>query len=338
MNNNSVATDSKFSGILINKDEQGYHASLQQIDDSVLPEGDVTIKVLYSTLNYKDGLAITGKSPVVRQFPLVPGIDLVGVVEHSDSADFKVGDVVINNGFGVGEKHSGGLAQKARMKSEWLIPLPANFSPKQAMIIGTAGYTAMLSVLALEKNGVTPDKGEILVTGANGGVGSFAISILSKLGYSVVASTGRLDESPYLKSLGANEVIHQETLSSPGKPLAKERWAGVIDSVGSHTLANACASTKYGGTVAACGLAQGMDFPASVAPFILRGVTLAGIDSVMRPIEDRKEAWQRLSDIIEPSVFDDIAQEINLEQAIEAAAKLLDGEIRGRVVVNVQAE
>ncbi|MGY8900615.1 MAG: acrylyl-CoA reductase (NADPH) [Paraglaciecola sp.] len=338
MNNNSVATDSKFSGILINKDEQGYHASLQQIDDSVLPEGDVTIKVLYSTLNYKDGLAITGKSPVVRQFPLVPGIDLVGVVEHSVSADFKVGDVVINNGFGVGEKHSGGLAQKARMKSEWLIPLPANFSPKQAMIIGTAGYTAMLSVLALEKNGVTPDKGEILVTGANGGVGSFAISILSKLGYSVVASTGRLDESPYLKSLGANEVIHRETLSSPGKPLAKERWAGVIDSVGSHTLANACASTKYGGTVAACGLAQGMDFPASVAPFILRGVTLAGIDSVMRPIEDRKEAWQRLSDILEPSVFDDIAQEINLEQAIEAAAKLLDGEIRGRVVVNVQAE
>jgi acrylyl-CoA reductase (NADPH) len=338
MNNNSVATDSKFSGILINKDEQGYHASLQQIDDSVLPEGDVTIKVLYSTLNYKDGLAITGKSPVVRQFPLVPGIDLVGVVEHSDSADFKVGDVVINNGFGVGEKHSGGLAQKARMKSEWLIPLPANFSPKQAMIIGTAGYTAMLSVLALEKNGVTPDKGEILVTGANGGVGSFAISILSKLGYSVVASTGRLDESPYLKSLGANEVIHRETLSSPGKPLAKERWAGVIDSVGSHTLANVCASTKYGGTVAACGLAQGMDFPASVAPFILRGVTLAGIDSVMRPIEDRKEAWQRLSDILEPSVFDDIAQEINLEQAIEAAAKLLDGEIRGRVVVNVQAE
>ncbi|MBJ2138770.1 oxidoreductase [Paraglaciecola chathamensis] len=338
MNNNSVATDSKFSGILINKDEQGYHASLQQIDDSLLPEGDVTIKVLYSTLNYKDGLAITGKSPVVRQFPLVPGIDLVGVVEHSDSADFKVGDVVINNGFGVGEKHSGGLAQKARMKSEWLIPLPANFSPKQAMIIGTAGYTAMLSVLALEKNGVTPDKGEILVTGANGGVGSFAISILSKLGYSVVASTGRLDESPYLKSLGANEVIHRETLSSPGKPLAKERWAGVIDSVGSHTLANACASTKYGGTVAACGLAQGMDFPASVAPFILRGVTLAGIDSVMRPIEDRKEAWQRLSDILEPSVFDDIAQEINLEQAIEAAAKLLDGEIRGRVVVNVQGE
>lgn len=338
MNNNSVATDSKLSGILINKDEQGYHASLQQIDDSVLPEGDVTIKVLYSTLNYKDGLAITGKSPVVRQFPLVPGIDLVGVVEHSDSADFKVGDVVINNGFGVGEKHSGGLAQKARMKSEWLIPLPANFSPKQAMIIGTAGYTAMLSVLALEKNGVTPDKGEILVTGANGGVGSFAISILSKLGYSVVASTGRLDESPYLKSLGANEVIHRETLSSPGKPLAKERWAGVIDSVGSHTLANVCASTKYGGTVAACGLAQGMDFPASVAPFILRGVTLAGIDSVMRPIEDRKEAWQRLSDILEPSVFDDIAQEINLEQAIEAAAKLLDGEIRGRVVVNVQAE
>ncbi|QHJ13949.1 Acrylyl-CoA reductase AcuI [Paraglaciecola mesophila] len=337
MNNNSVATDSTFSGILIDKNEQGYHAGLQQIDDNLLPEGDVTIKVLYSTLNYKDGLAITGKSPVVRQFPLVPGIDLVGVVEHSDSADFNVGDVVINNGFGVGEKHSGGLAQKARMKSEWLIPLPANVSPKQSMVIGTAGYTAMLCVLALEKNGVTPDKGEILVTGANGGVGSFAISILSKLGYTVVASTGRLDESPYLKSLGASEVIHRETLSSPGKPLAKERWAGVIDSVGSHTLANACASTKYGGTVAACGLAQGMDFPASVAPFILRGVTLAGIDSVMRPIADRKEAWQRLSDILEPSVFDDIAQEITLEQVVEAATKLLDGEIRGRLVVNVQA-
>ena len=327
-----------FSGILVNKDEKGYRAALQQIDQSMLPEGDVSINVLYSTLNYKDGLAITGKSPVVRQFPLVPGIDLVGVVEHSDSADFKVGDVVINNGFGVGEKHSGGLAQKARMKSEWLIPLPANFSPKQAMIIGTAGYTAMLCVLALEKNGVIPEKGEVLVTGANGGVGSFAISILAKLGYTVVASTGRLDESSYLKALGANEVIHRDTLSGQGKPLAKERWAGVIDSVGSHTLANACASTKYGGTVAACGLAQGMDFPASVAPFILRGVTLAGIDSVMRSIEDRKEAWQRLSDILEPSVFDDIAQEINLEQVVEAATKLLDGEIRGRVVVNVQGE
>ena len=336
--NTETKAQNTFSGILVNKDEQGYRAALQQIDQSMLPEGDVSINVLYSTLNYKDGLAITGKSPVVRQFPLVPGIDLVGVVEHSDSADFKVGDVVINNGFGVGEKHSGGLAQKARMKSEWLIPLPANFSPKQAMIIGTAGYTAMLCVLALEKNGVTPEKGEVLVTGANGGVGSFAISILAKLGYTVVASTGRLDESPYLKALGANEVIHRDTLSGQGKPLAQERWAGVIDSVGSHTLANACASTKYGGTVAACGLAQGMDLPASVAPFILRGVTLAGIDSVMRPIEDRKEAWQRLSDILEPSVFDDIAQEINLEQVVEAATKLLDGKIRGRVVVNVQGE
>ncbi|WP_205967685.1 MDR family oxidoreductase [Paraglaciecola sp. 20A4] len=338
MMNTATNIETTFKGILINKDEQGYRAELQDINENVLPEGDVTIKVLYSTLNYKDGLAITGKSPVVRHFPLVPGIDLVGVVEHSDSADFNVGDLVINNGFGVGEKHSGGLAQKARMKSEWLIPLPTAFTPKQAMIIGTAGYTAMLCVMALQKNGVTPNKGEILVTGANGGVGSFAITILSKLGYTVVASTGRLDESPYLKALGASEVIHRDTLSSPGKPLAKERWAGVIDSVGSHTLANACASTKYGGTVAACGLAQGMDFPASVAPFILRGITLAGIDSVMRPIEDRKEAWQRLSDILEPSVFDDIAQEINLEQVVEAATKLLDGEIRGRVVVNVQGE
>ena len=327
-----------FKGILINKDEQGYHAALQNIDDNTLPEGDVSVNVLYSTLNYKDGLAITGNAPVVRAFPMIPGIDLVGVVEHSNSSQFNIGDIVIQNGFGVGENHCGGLAQKARLKSEWLIRLPNAFTAKQSMIIGTAGYTAMLSVIALEKNGVTADKGEILVTGANGGVGSFAISILAKLGFTVVASTGRMEEASYLKSLGASDVIHRDTLSNPGKPLTKERWAGVIDSVGSHTLVNACASTKYGGTIAACGLAQGMDFPASVAPFILRGITLAGIDSVMRPIADRKEAWQRLADILEPSVFDDIAKEIKLAEVVETANQLLAGKVRGRVVVDVQAD
>jgi acrylyl-CoA reductase (NADPH) len=327
-----------FKGILINKDEQGYHAALQDIDDSTLPQGDVSVKVLYSTLNYKDGLAITGKAPVVRSFPMIPGIDLVGVVEQSDSSQFKIGDMVIQNGFGVGETHCGGLAQKARLKSEWLIPLPAAFSAKQSMIIGTAGYTAMLCVIALEKNGVTPDKGEILVTGANGGVGSFAISILSKLGYTVVASTGRMEEADYLQSLGASEVIHRDTLSNPGKPMAKERWAGAVDSVGSHTLVNVCASTKYGGTVAACGLAQGMDFPGSVAPFILRGITLAGIDSVMRSIADRKEAWQRLGEILEPDVFDNIAKEIKLDTVVETANQLLAGKVRGRIVVDVQAD
>ncbi|WP_293751608.1 MDR family oxidoreductase [uncultured Paraglaciecola sp.] len=327
-----------FKGIIINKDEQGYHAALQDIDDGTLPQGDVSVKVLYSTLNYKDGLAITGKAPVVRSFPMIPGIDLVGVVEKSDSSQFKVGDMVIQNGFGVGETHCGGLAQKARLKSEWLIPLPAAFSPKQSMIIGTAGYTAMLCVIALEKNGVTPDKGEILVTGANGGVGSFAISILSKLGYTVVASTGRMEEADYLQSLGASEVIHRDTLSNPGKPMAKERWAGAVDSVGSHTLVNVCASTKYGGTVAACGLAQGMDLPGSVAPFILRGITLAGIDSVMRSIADRKEAWQRLGEILEPNVFDNIAKEIKLDTVVETANQLLAGKVRGRIVVDVQAD
>lgn len=327
-----------FKGILINKDEQGYHAALQDIDDNVLPQGDVTVKVLYSTLNYKDGLAITGKAPVVRSFPMIPGIDLVGVVEQSESSQFKVGDRVIQNGFGAGENHCGGLAQKARLKSEWLIPLPNAFTPKQSMIIGTAGYTAMLCVIALEKNGVTPDKGEILVTGANGGVGSFAISILAKLGYTVVASTGRMEEVNYLQSLGATEVIHRDTLSNPGKPMAKERWAGVVDSVGSHTLVNACASTQYGGTVAACGLAQGMDLPGSVAPFILRGITLAGIDSVMRPITDRKEAWKRLGEILKPSVFDSIAEEIKLDTVVATASQLLAGEVRGRIVVDVQTE
>ncbi len=324
-----------FKGILIEKDEQGYRAAVKDIDDSVLPEGDVSVKVLYSTLNYKDALAITGKGPVVRKFPMIPGIDLVGRVEHSDSDKFGVGDTVLLNGFGVGETHCGGLAEKARLKSEWLIPLPDKFTPRQAMAIGTAGYTAMLCVIALEKNGVTPDKGDILVTGANGGVGSFSIAILASLGYRVVASTGRTDQAEYLKNLGAAEVIDRATLSEPGRPLAKEQWAGAIDCAGSHTLANVCASLKYGGTVAACGLAQGMDLPASVAPFILRGVSLVGIDSVMRPLEDRIEAWQRLADILDPSVFDDVSANISLTEAVDVASDLIAGKVQGRVVVEI---
>ncbi len=326
-----------FKGILIEKDDAGYRASVQQIDDSVLPEGDVTIAVDYSTLNYKDALAITGKGPVVRSFPMVPGIDLVGTVEQSDSEKFKPGDKVLLNGFGVGELHCGGLAEKARLKSEWLIPLPEKFSARQAMSIGTAGYTAMLCVMALEKNGVTPDKGKILVTGANGGVGSFAISLLSTLGYSVVASTGRVDESDYLKKLGASEIIDRATLSEAGRPLGKEQWAGAVDTVGSHTLANVCAGLQYNGTVAACGLAQGFDLPVTVMPFILRGVTLAGVDSVMRSLDERITAWNRLADLLNESVFDDISKLITLDDAIATAEDLISGKVRGRVVVNVGA-
>jgi acrylyl-CoA reductase (NADPH) len=324
-----------FKGILIEKDEKGYRAAVDDIDDSVLPDGDVSVKVLYSTINYKDALAITGKAPVVRKFPMIPGIDLVGQVEQSDSDKFDFGDIVLLNGFGVGEVHCGGLAGKARLKSEWLIPLPEGFTPRQAMAIGTAGYTAMLCVIALEKNGVTPDQGDILVTGANGGVGSFSIALLAGLGYRVVASTGRTDQADYLKKLGAAEVIDRATLSEPGRPLAKERWAGAIDCAGSHTLANICASLKYGGTVAACGLAQGMDLPASVAPFILRGISLVGIDSVMRPLEDRVEAWQRLADTLDPSVFDDVSADISLTDAVEVASDLIAGKVRGRVVVKL---
>ncbi|MEL0629701.1 MDR family oxidoreductase [Psychromonas aquatilis] len=324
-----------FNGILIEKDEQGYRSTIQQIDEALLPEGDVTIKVEYSTLNYKDALAITGKGPVVRHFPMIPGIDLVGTVIDSNAKKFQSGDQVLLNGFGVGEVHCGGLAEKARLKSDWLIPLPTAFSARQAMSIGTAGYTAMLCVLALEKHGITADKGDILVTGANGGVGSFAITLLSKLGYRVVASTGRVEEASYLKKLGAAEVIDRAELSEPGRPLAKERWAAAIDSAGSHTLANICASLKYGGVVAACGLAQGMDLPSTVMPFILRGITLAGIDSVMRPTADRIEAWERLATLLDKDVLDDIAQEITLDQAITTANQLITGKVRGRVVVNI---
>lgn len=325
-----------FKGILINKDDNGYRAELADINDSQLPEGDVTVRVSHSTLNYKDGLAITGKGPIVRQFPMVPGVDLAGTVEDSRDPDFKPGDQVLLNGWGVGEGHWGGLAQQARLQGKWLIPLPSAFTPAQAMAIGTAGYTAMLAIMALEKNGVTPDKGEVLVTGANGGVGSFAIVLLAKLGYRVVASTGRVSESEYLTSLGAAEIIDRATLAEPGRPLAKERWAGAIDSVGSHTLANICASTRYWGTVATCGLAQGMDFPASVAPFILRGVTLAGIDSVMRPRQDRIDAWARLARDLDVSLLPLISREIGLSEVIETAHQLMDGQVRGRIVVDTQ--
>jgi acrylyl-CoA reductase (NADPH) len=325
-----------FNGILIDKDDTGYHARLTAIDEAQLPEGDVTVRVSHSTLNYKDALAITNKGPIVRSFPMVPGVDLAGTVAQSSNPDFKPGDQVLLNGWGVGEGHWGGLAQVARLHGKWLIPLPEAFTASQAMAIGTAGYTAMLAVMALEKNGVTPDKGEVLVTGASGGVGSFSIAILAKLGYRVVASTGRAAESDYLMQLGAAQIIDRATLSEPGRPLAKERWAGAIDSVGSHTLANVCASMRYWGTVAACGLAQGMDFPASVAPFILRGVTLAGIDSVMRPRQDRIDAWARLASDLDQQKLALITHEIGLSEAIDTAHRLMEGQVRGRVVVDTQ--
>jgi len=326
-----------FKGIVVEKDAQGYRASLAEIDENRLPAGDVTVRVDYSTLNYKDGLAITGKGPVVRSFPMVPGIDFAGVVEQSDHPGFKPGDTVVLNGWGVGEAHWGGLAQRARVKGDWLIPLPKRFSTRDAMAIGTAGYTAMLCVMALERHGLKAADGPVLVTGANGGVGSVAIALLAKLGYTVTASTGRPGESDYLRRLGATEVIDRKELSEPGKPLQKERWAAAVDSVGSHTLANVCAQLRYNGVVAACGLAQGLDLPASVAPFILRGVSLVGIDSVMRPKADRVAAWERLARDLHGPFLEDIATEIALPQAIDAAAKLMRGEIRGRVVVDVNA-
>ena len=323
--------------LLINKDAAGYTAQLGQIKESQLPEGDVLIKVDYSTLNYKDSLAITGASPVVRSFPMVPGIDLAGTVETSDHADFKAGDKVVLNGFGVGEGHWGGLAQMARVKGDWLVPLPSAFTSKQAMVIGTAGYTAMLCVMALEQHGVTPDQGEVLVTGAAGGVGSVAISLLAKLGYTVVASSGRVEETDYLMSLGASKVMDRNELSEKVRPLAKERWAGAIDVAGSHTLANICASMKYGGTVAACGLAHGYDLPATVMPFILRGVILAGVDSVHRTMADRVVAWARLAKDLNPTHLEAMMTEITLSQALEIAQGQIDGRTRGRFVVNVNA-
>lgn len=325
-------------GLLINKDEEtGYTVSLEDIDEASMPVGDVTVKVDYSTLNYKDSLAITNSSPIVRKFPLVPGIDFAGTVEHSENSDFKPGDKVVLNGWGVGESHWGGLAEKARVKSDWLVPLPTALTSRQAMAIGTAGYTAMLCVLALEKNGVTPDQGEIIVTGAAGGVGSVAISLLSKLGYHVVASTGRPEQADFLKSLGAKDTIDRNELSEKGRPLAKERWAGAVDAVGSHTLANICASTQYGGTVTACGLAQGFDLPATVMPFILRGVKLIGIDSVYSPKADRIEAWNRLASDLDMGHLESIMSEIPLDAVIDTAGKQMEGTVRGRVVVKLSS-
>lgn len=324
-----------FHAVLIEKDGATSRAALTQIDEARLPEGDVTVAVDYSTLNYKDGLAITGKGPVVRAFPMVPGVDLAGRVVESGDARYAPGDAVVLNGWGVGEVHWGGLAQKARLKGDWLVPLPAAFTPRQAMAIGTAGYTAMLCVMALERHGITPDDGEIVVTGAAGGVGSTAVALLSGLGYRVVAVSGRPQEAEYLKGLGAGEVLDRSVLSGPGKPLGKERWAGAIDTVGSHTLANVCAATKYRGLVAACGLAQGMDLPASVAPFILRGITLAGIDSVMCPRAERIAAWSRLARDLDPAKLEAMTTQIGLSEVVEAAGRLMAGEVRGRIVVDV---
>ncbi|MEN3259553.1 MDR family oxidoreductase [Sodalis endosymbiont of Spalangia cameroni] len=325
-----------FNAIVIEKDDAGYRAGLTPLEDAQLPSGDVLVRVDYSTLNYKDGLAITGQGPVVRQFPMVPGIDLAGTVEHSRHAGFRVGDRVLLNGWGVGEKHWGGLAQKARVNGDWLIPLPEGLDARAAMAVGTAGYTAMLSVLALQRQGITPDSGKVLVTGANGGVGSFAIAFLARQGYQVVASTGRLNEAEHLRRLGAAEVIDRAPLSVPGRPLAHEQWAAAVDSVGSHTLANVCAGLRYQGVVTACGLAQGMDFPASVAPFILRGITLVGIDSVMRPEADRREAWQRIAEVVDTPLLDQISREIGLSEVIDTAQALMAGKVRGRIVVNTQ--
>jgi acrylyl-CoA reductase (NADPH) len=323
-----------FRAILVEKTDAGQAARLAEVDESSLPAGDVLVAVQRSTVNYKDALAITGKAPVIRKFPMVPGIDGAGEVLESAHAAFRPGDRVLVNGFGVGENHWGCLAGKARLDGNWLLPVPSAFTAAQAMAIGTAGYTAMLCVMALERHRVAPAQGEVLVTGAAGGVGSVAIALLSKLGFRVVASTGRAAEAPYLTSLGAAEVIDRATLSAPGKPLQKERWAGVVDSVGSQTLANACATTRYGGTVAACGLAGGMDLPATVAPFILRGVTLAGVDSVQAPMPIRREAWQRLARDLDPARLAALTREVGLADAIPTAADLLAGKVRGRVVVD----
>ncbi len=324
-----------FKAILIDKAAQGQHAQVTDLDDDQLPPGTVTVRVAYSTLNYKDALAITGQSPVVRQFPMVPGIDLAGTVERSDHPDWRAGDRVVLNGWGVGERHWGGLAQRARLDGDWLVPLPAGLNERQCMAVGTAGYTAMLCLMALERHGLTPDQGPVLVTGASGGVGSFAVSLLAQAGYSVIAATGRPEEAEYLRALGATEVMARSELSMPDKPLGKERWAAAIDSVGSHTLANVCAGTRPEGLVAACGLAQGMDFPASVAPFILRGVSLLGINSVTQPYTRRVEAWQRLDDVLDRAQLDLITRSIGLSEALEQAQHLLAGQVRGRLVVDV---
>jgi acrylyl-CoA reductase (NADPH) len=324
-----------FRAIRIDKAEKGTTAALTQFDEAELMEGDVTVQVEWSTLNYKDGLALTGKAPVVRRFPMIAGIDFAGTVEQSSHPQWKPGDKVICTGWGLGETHLGAYAEKARVKGDWLVRLPEGMSTRDAMAIGTAGFTAMLAVLALERHGLTPQLGPIVVTGAAGGVGSVAIAVLSKLGYPVIASTGRAAEASYLRALGASEVIDRNELSGPAKPLARERWAGGIDSVGSTTLANILSMTKYGGAIAACGLAAGMDLPTSVAPFILRGVCLLGIDSVMCPIELRKTAWSRLATDLDRTKLTEITHEIRLDQVIAAGGEILAGQVRGRIVVKI---
>lgn len=330
-----------FKAIVLSRENDRFDAKVRELSPDELrantPEANVTVAVEYSTVNYKDALAIANKGPVVRKWPMVAGIDAAGTVLESEDARFAPGDKVVLNGWGVGELHWGGLAQRARFKGDWLLKLPHGLTTRQAMAIGTAGYTAMLCCLALRDDGVRPDSGEVLVTGATGGVGSIAVSILAGWGYRVVASTGKSAEAEYLKSLGAVAVIDRAELAAPGKPLQKERWAGVVDAVGSHTLANACAQTRYGGTVTACGLAQGMDFPATVAPFILRGVRLLGIDSVMCPMPRRQLAWERLAADLDRRKLDAVTKQAGLAEAIGIAADLLAGRVRGRVVIDVNA-
>ncbi|TFZ08594.1 acrylyl-CoA reductase (NADPH) [Ramlibacter humi] len=325
-----------FNALVLDKARE-FSASVREVDDAFLPEGDVTIEVAWSTLNYKDALAITNRSPIVRSWPMVAGIDGAGAVVQSSSPLWRAGDVVLLNGFGVGETHKGCLAQRARLKGEWLVRLPPAFSPRQAMAIGTAGYTAMLCVLALERHGLKPGQGDVLVTGATGGVGSIAVALLSALGHRVVAATGKASEHEFLRGLGAADIIDRAELSAPGKPLQKERWAAVVDAVGSHTLANACAQTRYGGAVTACGLAQGMDLPATVAPFILRGISLLGVDSVMAPMSLREQAWARLARDLDVRKLEAITSEIPLSSAIEQAQRLMAGQVRGRLVVDTAA-
>jgi acrylyl-CoA reductase (NADPH) len=326
---------STFKAIVIEKSDGGQTVALSDFDESKLMEGDVTVAVEWSTVNYKDGLALTGKAPVVRRWPMIAGVDLAGTVESSSHPDWKPGDKVILNGWGLGETHLGAYAQKARVKGDWLVWLPATMSTRDAMAIGTAGYTAMLSVMALESHGLTPMSGPVVVTGAAGGVGSVAVAILSHRGFQVTASTGRPQEADYLKGLGASEIIERKELAGPAKPLGKERWAGGIDTVGSTTLANVLSMTRYGGAVAACGLAGGMDLPTSVAPFILRGVSLLGIDSVMRPIADRRTAWRRLESELDRGKLAAMTSEIGLAEVIEAARDIVEGRVRGRIVVKI---
>ncbi|HET7804433.1 MAG TPA: MDR family oxidoreductase [Pseudolabrys sp.] len=325
-----------FKAIVIEKAESGTKAALADFDEANLMDGDVTVRVEYSTINYKDGLAITGKAPVVRRFPMIAGIDFAGTVEASGNAAWKPGDKVILNGWGCGETHLGGYAESARVKSDWLVPLPKTMSAREAMAIGTAGYTAMLAVMALERHGVTPANGPIAVTGAAGGVGSVAIAVLSKRGFAVHAVTGRPQEADYLKGLGATEIVERKELAGSAKPLAKERWAGAIDAVGSTTLANLLSMTRYGGAVAACGLAGGMDLPGSVAPFILRGVCLYGIDSVMCSLDRRREAWKRLETDLDRQKLASMTREIGLSDVFAAASEIISGAVRGRIVVKIR--